>query len=84
MGYGSVHRRYSRFVWLRSAGEIGINIFFGESHELLLLSEEIGEARVHCYVQYAQRGLAVVVAVYVQGRRRDASDLMKVVHIKGP
>ena len=26
----------------------------------------------------------VVVAVYVQGRKRNASDLMKVVHIKGP
>lgn len=42
-----------RFIWFRSAREIGVDVFFRESHELLLLSEEIVEACIHRYVQYA-------------------------------
>ena len=40
-----------RFIVFRSASEIGVNVFFREGHELLLLSEEIG---IHRYVQYTQ------------------------------
>ena len=49
--YRRVCSRDLQFVRFRSAGEIGVDVFFRESHELLLLSEEIG---IHRYVQYTQ------------------------------
>ena len=48
--------RDPRFIVFRSAGEIGIDVFFRESHEFLLLSEEIVDIGVHRYVQYTQGG----------------------------
>jgi hypothetical protein len=49
-------QRDPRFIRFRSAREIGVDIFLRESHELLLLSEEIVETRIHRYVQYTQGG----------------------------
>jgi hypothetical protein len=67
-------RRNARFIVFRSAGEIGVDIFFRERHELLLLSKEVVETCAHRYVQYTQRGRGMVEA-YVQRReKRDASD----------
>ena len=53
----------------RSASKIGVYIFFRESHEPLLLSEEIVDIGVHRYVQYTQGGEGEMV-VYVQGEKR--------------
>jgi hypothetical protein len=77
--------RDPRFIGFRSAGEIGIDVFFWESHELLLLSEEIVEIDIHRYVHNIHKGEGERWWCMYKGRR-DASDLKltKVVHIKGP
>ena len=65
--YGGVRQRDARFIGFRSAGEIGIDVFFRESHELLLLSEEIIEIRTHRYVHKGEERRGVVE--YTQGEK---------------
>lgn len=66
--------RNLRFVGFGSAGEIGIDVFFRERHELLLLSEEFIETHVHRYVQYRQGWWRRRRRMYKE-RKSDASDL---------
>ena len=54
--YRRVCSRDLQFVRFRSAGEIGVDVLFRESHELLLLSEKVVDIGIHRYVQYTQRG----------------------------
>lgn len=54
----------------RSAGEIGVDVFFRERHQPVLLSEEIVEPSVHRYVQYTQGGRGVEEE-YVQRRESE-------------